>query len=68
MLRMNEIVGQMPLKDLSHIQLVLTQMPSRALNKLQVSVDHEVQSCAHKDLVNLQRATEKWEALEKFYE
>jgi hypothetical protein len=54
MLRMDEIMGQTPLKDLSHIQLVLTRMPSRALHKLQVSVDHEVQSRAHKDLVELQ--------------
>jgi hypothetical protein len=34
MLGMDEIMGQTPLKDLSHIQLVLTQMPSRALHKL----------------------------------
>jgi hypothetical protein len=33
-LRMDEIMGQTPLKDLDHIQLVLTQMPSRALYKL----------------------------------
>ena len=43
MLRMDEVVGQTPLKDLDHIQLVLTQMPSRELYKLQVSVDHEMQ-------------------------
>jgi hypothetical protein len=54
MLRMEEIMGQKPLKDLSHIQLVLTWMPSRALHKFQVSIDHEVQSRAHKDLVELQ--------------
>jgi hypothetical protein len=44
MLRMDEIVGQTPLKDLDHIQLVLTWMPSRALYKLQVSVNHDMQS------------------------
>jgi hypothetical protein len=55
MLRMDEIVGQTPLKDLSQIQLVLTRMPSRALHKLQVSINHEVQSRAHKDLVELQQ-------------
>jgi hypothetical protein len=44
MLRMDEIVGQTPLKDLNHIQLVLTWIPSRTLYKLQVSVDHEMQS------------------------
>jgi hypothetical protein len=64
MLRMDEIVGQTPLKDLDHIQLVLTQMPSRELYKLQVSVDHEIQSRAHKNLVELQQATKKREALE----
>jgi hypothetical protein len=46
MLCMDEIVGQTPLKDLIQIQLVLTLMPSRALHKLQVSVNHEVQSRA----------------------
>jgi hypothetical protein len=64
MLRMDEIVGQTPLKDLDQIQLVLTRMPSRELYKLQVSVDHEMQSRAHKNLVELQQATKKREALE----
>jgi hypothetical protein len=68
MLRMDEIVGKTPLKDLDHIQLVLTRMPSRALHKLQVSVDHEVQSHAHKNLVELQQETKKREALEKVCE
>ena len=65
---MDEIVGQTPLKDLDHIQLVLTQMPSRELHKLQVSVNHEVQSHAHKNLVELQQATKKREVLEKVCE
>jgi hypothetical protein len=68
MLRMDEIVGQTPLKDLDHIQLVLTWMPSRALHKLRVSVDHKVQCCAHTNLVELQQAIKKREALEKFCE
>jgi hypothetical protein len=68
MLRMDEIAGQTPLKDLDHIQLVLTQMPSRALHKLQVSVDQEVQSRAHKNLVEIQQATKKCKALEKVHE
>jgi hypothetical protein len=51
MLQMDEIVGQTPLKDLDHIQLVLTRIPSRELYKLQVRVDHEMQSRAHKNLV-----------------
>jgi hypothetical protein len=68
MLHMDEIVGKTPLKDLYHIQLVLMQMPSRALQKLQVSVDHVVQSRAHKNLVKLQQATKKQEALENICE
>jgi hypothetical protein len=68
MLRMDEIVVQTPLKDLDYIQLVLTWIPSREIHKLQVSVDHEIQSWAHKNLVELQQATKKWEALEKVCE
>jgi hypothetical protein len=62
---MDEIVGKTPLKDLDHIQLVLTRIPSRELHKLQVSINHEVQSCAHKNLVELQQEKKKREALEK---
>jgi DNA anti-recombination protein RmuC len=64
MLRMDEIVGQTPLKDLDQIQLVLTRMPAKALYQLQVSVDHEIQSRAHKNMVELQQATKKQETLE----
>jgi hypothetical protein len=42
-------------------------MPSRALHKLQVSVDHEVQSRAHKNLVEIQQETKKREALENVF-
>jgi hypothetical protein len=34
MLRMDKIMGETQLKDLDHIQLVLTRMPSRELYKL----------------------------------
>jgi hypothetical protein len=68
MLRMDEIVGQTPLKDLDHIQLVLTWIPSRELYKFHVSIDHEMHSWAHKNLVEVQQETKKWEALEKYYE
>jgi hypothetical protein len=61
---MDEIVGQTPPKDLDHIQLFLTWMPSKALYKLQVSVDHKIQSQAHKILVKLQKETKKQEMLE----
>jgi hypothetical protein len=65
---MDEIVGQTPLKDLSQIQLVLTRIPSGALHRLQVSVNHEVQSRAHRDLTELKQATKKRDALEIVYE
>jgi hypothetical protein len=39
-------------------------MPSRELYKLELSVDHEMQSRAHRNLVELQQATKKREALE----
>ena len=68
MLRMDEILGKTPIKDLDHIQLVLTWMPSRSLYKLQVSVDHEMQSWAHEKLVELQKEKKQWEVLEKEYE
>jgi hypothetical protein len=48
MLRMDEIVGQTPLKYLAQIQLVMTQIPTKALYKLQVSVAQEVQSRTHR--------------------
>ena len=65
---MDEIVGNTPLKHLNHIQLVLMWIPSRALHKLQVSIDHEVQSRRHRNLVELQQEIKKQEALEKFCE
>jgi hypothetical protein len=68
MLRMDEIVGKTTLKYLIQIQLVLMWMPSRALHKLQVSVNHEVQSRACKDLVELKQAIERWDTLEIVYE
>jgi hypothetical protein len=61
---MDEIVGKTPLKDLSQIQLVLLWIPSRNLHKLQVSMNHEVQSREGKDLVDLQQETKKWDMLE----
>jgi hypothetical protein len=68
MLRMDEIMGQTSLKYLRQIQPMLTCMPSRVLHKLQVSVNHKVQSHTHKDLVELQKATKKWDMLEIVYE
>lgn len=39
-------------------------MPTKTLYQLQVSVDHEIQSRAHKNMVELQKATKKQETLE----
>jgi hypothetical protein len=65
---MDKLVGQTPLKDLSQIQLVLTRIPSGMLHRVQVSVNHEVQSRARRDLTELKQATKKHEALEIVYE
>jgi hypothetical protein len=65
---MDNIVGQTPLKYLSQIQLVLSQIPSKALQKLQVSVTQEVQSHARIDIAQLQHAKDKWDVLELIYE
>jgi hypothetical protein len=64
MLRMDEIVGQTPLKDLAQIQLVMTQIPTKALYKLQVSVAQEVQSRARTDATELQQTKDNKEELE----
>jgi hypothetical protein len=64
MLQKDEIVGQTPLKDLDQIQLVLTRMPAKALYQFQVSVNHEIQSRAHKNMVEIKQATKKQETLE----
>jgi DNA repair exonuclease SbcCD ATPase subunit len=68
MLRMDEIVGQTPLKDLSQIQLVLTRIPLGALHRLQVSINHKLQSHARRDLTELKQATKKRDTLEIVYE
>jgi serine phosphatase RsbU (regulator of sigma subunit) len=61
---MDEIVGQKTLKDLEQIQLVLTWIPTNTLYQLQVSVNYEIQSRAHKNLVKLQQETKKQETME----
>ena len=68
MLCMDEIVGQTPLKDLIQIQLVLMRILAGALHRLQVSVNHEVQSREHKDLIELKQERKKQDALEIFYD
>ena len=56
------------MKDLIQIQLVLTRIPSGAFHRLQVSVNHEVQSRACKHLTELKHAIKKRDALEIVYE
>jgi hypothetical protein len=68
MLCMEKIMGQKPLKYLSQIRLLLTRIPLGALHRLQVSVNHEVQSHAHRNLTELKQETKKWETLEIVYE
>ena len=68
MLCMDEIGGWTPLKDLCQIQLVLTRIPVEALHKLQVSMNHEVQSQARKDLNELKKVRKKLDVLEIVYD
>jgi hypothetical protein len=64
MMRMDEIVVQTPLKYLAQIQLVMGQIPTKELYKIQVSVAQEVQSCTCKDTTELQQMKDSREALE----
>jgi len=68
MLHMNEIVGQTPLKELGQLQLVLLWIPSKPLQKLQVSITQEVQSRACTDTVKLQQVKDKRDEMELIYE
>jgi hypothetical protein len=68
MLRMDEIVGKTPLKDMNHIQVVLTRIPSGELHKLHMIVNHEVQSRAQRHLNELNHATKEQDALKVGYE
>jgi hypothetical protein len=68
MLRMDEIVGQTPLKDLAQIQLVLMRIPTKALYKLQVSVTLEVQSRACTETTELQLTKDNQDELELILE
>jgi hypothetical protein len=67
MLHMDEIVGQTPLKDLNQIQIVLKRIPSGALHRLQVSVNHGVQYRARRHLFELKQATKEQDELKVGY-
>jgi hypothetical protein len=47
---------------------MLTRIPSGALHRLQVSVNHEVQFHARRDLTELNQATKKQDKLKIGYE
>jgi hypothetical protein len=65
---MDEIMGKTPLKDLIQIQIVLIRIPSGALHNLKVSINHEVQTHAHRDLTELKEEINKQDVLEIVYE
>jgi hypothetical protein len=64
MLRMDDIVGQTPLKYLVQIQLVMGRIPTKVLYKLQVSVVQEVHSRACTDATELSYTKDNREELE----
>jgi hypothetical protein len=45
-----------------------TRIPLRALHRLQVSINHEVQSLTHRDLIELKHAIKKQDELKIGYE
>jgi hypothetical protein len=59
-----EILAKTPLKYLAQIQLVMKQIPRKALYKLQVSVVQQVQSHARTYAIELQHTKDRKEELE----
>jgi hypothetical protein len=64
MLQLDEDMAQKQVKDVEHMELVLANVPTQVLYKLQMSVAKEVQSRARTDATNLQKAKEEKEVLE----
>jgi hypothetical protein len=64
MLHMDKIMEKTPLKDLAQLQLVLSQIPSKELYKLQVSITWEVYSRARTDTVESQQVKDNWDEME----
>jgi hypothetical protein len=56
------------LKDSSQIQLVLTRIPLGVLNRLQVSINHELQSRARRALTKFKKKIKKRDMLEIVYD
>jgi hypothetical protein len=54
MLRIDEETTQNPVRDIDQLELVMAQIPTKALYRLQASVMQEVQSRARTDATNLE--------------
>jgi hypothetical protein len=68
MLQVDEAIENMPLKWMSEVHLVLANIPTKAMYKLQVSVAQEVQSRAREDATKLQVTRDGKDALETMIE
>jgi hypothetical protein len=54
MVRMDQETAQKPMGDIDHFEVVMAQIPTKALYRLQASIMQEVQSRAHMDATNLE--------------
>jgi hypothetical protein len=54
MIRMDQETAQKPMGDMEQFEVVMAQIPTKALYRLQASVMQEVQSRAHTDATNLE--------------
>jgi hypothetical protein len=64
MLQMDEAISHTPLKDIAQVHLVLANIPTKALYKIQVSVMQEVQSHTRIDVMELQQSRNGRDSLE----
>jgi hypothetical protein len=54
MIRFNQETTQKPLEEVEQVEMVMAQIPTKALYGLHASVMQEVQSRAHVDATNLE--------------
>jgi hypothetical protein len=54
MVRIDQETMQKPMGDIDHFEVVMAQIPTKALYRLQASIMQEVQSRAHVDATNLE--------------
>jgi hypothetical protein len=64
MLQIDEDLAHRQLKDIEQLELVFTEIPTKSLYKLQMSVAQEVQSRARTNATNLETTREAKEVLE----